>query len=88
MSFLLYGYKMNERGRVVHKLFDSHDLLHGFGKSEGWVDSPSKVPGSKEAMAHEAAVKKSTEHTTGAEPARAPAVTGEKRGPGRPRKNP
>lgn len=87
MGHLLFGYKMNERGRVVHKLFDSDDLFHGFGKAEGWVDSPAKVPGSKEALAYEAAVKKSTEHTTGAEPPMTKAVHGEKRGPGRPRKS-
>jgi hypothetical protein len=86
---LLYGYKLNERGRIVHKMFDSDDLLHGFGKQEGWVDSPDKVPGAKKALAAEAAVKAATANTVGMEPKVTGPVYGEvKRKPGRPRKNP
>jgi hypothetical protein len=68
---------------MVHRVFELRDLLHGHGKQEGWYDSPDKVPGSKKAMAAEAAVKAATAHTISPEPA-GPA----KRGPGRPRKNP
>lgn len=88
MGHLTYGYKLNERGRMIYRTFDSDALHHGYAKDEGWYDSPAKVPGSKEAMAAEAAAKAATAHTTAAEPARAPAPIGEKRGPGRPRKNP
>ena len=90
MGHLTYGYKMNDRGRIVHKVFDIDDLLHGFGKKEGWVDSPDKVPGAKKAMETEASMKKATEHTTAPEPPMSKAVHGDytpKRKPGRPRKN-
>ena len=87
MGYLLYGYKMNERGRVVHRTFDSDDLFHGFGKQEGWYDSPDKVPGAKKAQEAEAAVKQSTVNTIAIEPPMTKAVHGEKRRPGRPRKN-
>jgi len=87
MGFLLYGYKMNERGRIVHKMFDSDELFHGHGKQEGWVDSPDKVPGAKKAQEAAAAAKQATAHTTSPEPPMTGRVHGEKRGPGRPRKH-
>ena len=85
---LLYGYKLNDRGRVVHRTFDREDLLHGFGKREGWYDSPDKVPGATKAQEAEAAVKQSTATTVSMEPPMTKAIHGEKRRPGRPRKNP
>jgi hypothetical protein len=86
MSHLCYGYKMNERGRVVHRLFEHDDLMHGFARQEGWVDSPDKVPGAQKAMQAEAEAKAATAHTLGAEPRLNGPVHGEKRRPGRPRR--
>jgi hypothetical protein len=87
MGHIVYGYKLNERGRVIHQRFDSDDLFHGNAKAQGWVDSPSKIPGAVQAMQAEAAAKKSTAHTKAPEPAMTGAVYGEKRKPGRPRKS-
>lgn len=88
MSYLLYGYKMNERGRIVHRTFNSDDLFHGFGKAEGWVDSPDKVPGAKKAIQAETEAKAATAHVVSPEPKVTGPIHGEKRRPGRPRKNP
>ncbi|MCW5615897.1 MAG: hypothetical protein KIT32_12320 [Rhodocyclaceae bacterium] len=87
MGHLTYGYKMNERGRIVHRLFDIDDLRHGDGKREGWYDSPDKVPGAKKAQIAEDARKAETAHTTAPEPSAKGPIHGEKRRPGRPRKN-
>lgn len=86
MGYLLHGYRMDPRGRIEHRRFDSDDLFHGDAKAQGWVDSPAKIPGFVQAIQAEAEAKKSTAHTTGAEPAVTGAVYGEKRKPGRPRK--
>lgn len=86
MGWLLDGFKMNERGRIIHRKFDSDDLFHGFGKQDGWVDSPDKVPGAKKAMQAEAEAKAATANTVSAEPPMTKAIHGEKRKPGRPRK--
>ena len=88
MGFLLYGYKMNERGRIVHKMFDSDELFNGHGKQEGWVDSPDKVPGAKKAQEAADSAKQATAHTTSPEPPMTARIHGEKRKPGWPKGKP
>lgn len=88
MGHLTWGYKMNDRGRIVHRTFDIEDLLYGFGKQEGWYDSPDKVPGAKKAQEAEAAVKAATANVIQPEPKVTGPIHGEKRRSGRPRKNP
>lgn len=79
MGHLMYGYRLNPRGRVEHQRFDSEDLLNGEAKRNGWVDSPSKIQGGVQAIQAEAETKKATAHTTGAEPRLTGFVHGEKR---------
>ena len=42
---LLYVYKNDGSGRIVHKLIDSSELAERL--RAGWHDSPSKVPGGR-----------------------------------------
>jgi hypothetical protein len=87
VGYLIYGYRLDPRGRMEHRRFDSDDLFHGDAKANGWKDSPDKVSGSVAAMQAEAEAKKATAHTKSPEPAMTGAVYGEeKRKPGRPRK--
>lgn len=86
MGHLTYGYRLNPRGRVEHRRFDSEDLAHGEAFRNGWVDSPDKVPGGIKAIQAEAEAKAVTAHTKSPEPALTGPVYGEKRKPGRPRK--
>jgi hypothetical protein len=86
MGHLTYGYRLNERGRMMHRLFDSDDLQHGEGQRLGYYDSPDKVPGFKKAQQAEDEAKKATAHTIAPEPPLSGMVHGEKRKPGRPRK--
>lgn len=67
-SVVAFGYRMNDRGRVVHRLFDLHDLQHGEAARNGWLDSPDKVPGFAKAEADKASHLAAHARTTGREP--------------------
>jgi hypothetical protein len=89
MGHLLYGYKMGPRGRIVHRQFDSDELMTGHAKRDGWVDSPNKVPGYEKAEEARKDALAATAHTVSPEPPRIGTVHGDevKRKPGRPRKS-
>jgi len=74
MGHLLYGYKRNEQGITIHRLFDS-DLM-----PEGWTDSPDKIPGANPVPP----VAARPRHEVSPEPMPAPVEI--KRRRGRPRK--
>jgi hypothetical protein len=76
-SVIAYGYRMNERGRVVHRYFDLHDLQHGEASRNGWVDSPDKVPGFAQSEVNKSSSLAAHAHTTGREPKPTGTVYGE-----------
>jgi hypothetical protein len=77
MGYLLNGYRLDPRGRVEHRRFDSDDLFYGDAKANGWVDSPAKIQGGVQAIQAAAEAQKATAHTKGQEPAMTGVVYGE-----------